>query len=557
MTAKRSADGESPSASSTFLPQFRRSRRASIASLSSTSQIGKEVLAETLDQIHNAASQSDTLTTFNEYTTPPSSSAATETKGITSELQGGLSGLYSRLRASVGNVKDSTSTASDENIEEDASTKSLLFAPSPTPTRQTFDGVQSSNTSVLSGGTGHVITGDRQNMQEKLSAEGKLQERAWKQKPLHLSAGMVSRGSSASNIALRSPVGVPVAAAAAKLAVAEVNVNAVKDRDTIVQIDGGNQKATKVSLKPFVESRIEAQLSGATVQSGSLSIGETKVSPSVVSKPVMSGSATTATPEPSQKLSGNRDNVQAALPSPAGVSQDASYHRVPSGPDSHETLKTQKSLNASASWEAEPRKSAGPGAAEASTPESIVMSKTNPDSPSANLKHRGYQNIDLPLPKAIGPQFSSQSRTPDVSLTRTSSDATAPTLIHASRHRYSTQDRNSGFSEEFPGRAQPKGSRSTNAGLPPIRNKVLSREYWMRDENAKDCFYCGDPFSTFRRKHHCSKYRSMLSTPICRFVDAFQEHVVRFLMRSVLLYFLDLPLANQGRYVFANNAKAY
>lgn len=25
----------------------------------------------------------------------------------------------------------------------------------------------------------------------------------------------------------------------------------------------------------------------------------------------------------------------------------------------------------------------------------------------------------------------------------------------------------------------------------------------MRDENAKDCFHCGEPFSTFRRKHHC------------------------------------------------------
>lgn len=33
--------------------------------------------------------------------------------------------------------------------------------------------------------------------------------------------------------------------------------------------------------------------------------------------------------------------------------------------------------------------------------------------------------------------------------------------------------------------------------------KLLGREYWMRDENAKDCFNCGDAFSTFRRKHHC------------------------------------------------------
>lgn len=36
-----------------------------------------------------------------------------------------------------------------------------------------------------------------------------------------------------------------------------------------------------------------------------------------------------------------------------------------------------------------------------------------------------------------------------------------------------------------------------------MRNKILAKELWMRDENAKDCFYCGDTFSAFRRKHHC------------------------------------------------------
>ncbi|CAR30559.1 1-phosphatidylinositol-3-phosphate 5-kinase [Lachancea thermotolerans CBS 6340] len=32
---------------------------------------------------------------------------------------------------------------------------------------------------------------------------------------------------------------------------------------------------------------------------------------------------------------------------------------------------------------------------------------------------------------------------------------------------------------------------------------VLSKEYWMKDESAKDCFSCAKPFTTFRRKHHC------------------------------------------------------
>jgi len=36
-----------------------------------------------------------------------------------------------------------------------------------------------------------------------------------------------------------------------------------------------------------------------------------------------------------------------------------------------------------------------------------------------------------------------------------------------------------------------------------LKRRVVSKEFWMKDENARDCFYCGDAFSTFRRKHHC------------------------------------------------------
>jgi len=36
-----------------------------------------------------------------------------------------------------------------------------------------------------------------------------------------------------------------------------------------------------------------------------------------------------------------------------------------------------------------------------------------------------------------------------------------------------------------------------------LKQRILSRDFWMKDENAKVCFGCGDGFSTFRRKHHC------------------------------------------------------
>jgi 1-phosphatidylinositol-3-phosphate 5-kinase len=45
-----------------------------------------------------------------------------------------------------------------------------------------------------------------------------------------------------------------------------------------------------------------------------------------------------------------------------------------------------------------------------------------------------------------------------------------------------------------------------------MKNKVLAKELWMRDETAKECFYCGEAFSTFRRKHHCRKCSKIQNT---------------------------------------------
>ncbi|CCE61308.1 hypothetical protein TPHA_0A02260 [Tetrapisispora phaffii CBS 4417] len=35
------------------------------------------------------------------------------------------------------------------------------------------------------------------------------------------------------------------------------------------------------------------------------------------------------------------------------------------------------------------------------------------------------------------------------------------------------------------------------------QERILLKEYWMKDENARECFICGKSFNTFRRKHHC------------------------------------------------------
>src|SRR5580700_7400782 len=92
-------DSQHVSTSGLLLP---RSRRGSVASITGSPQVDKEQLAHALDAIHNSASQSETLTTFNEFASPPASSSSVEPKGIAGELlQNGLSGLYSRFRGAV------------------------------------------------------------------------------------------------------------------------------------------------------------------------------------------------------------------------------------------------------------------------------------------------------------------------------------------------------------------------------------------------------------------------------------------------------------------------
>src|SRR4051812_262085 len=93
----------SPSASSIFLPLGRISRRNSKSSLND--QVDRDTLNEALDHIHTAASNSQSLTVFNDYTNPPAPSSASEGKGLAEELQGGLSGLYNKIIASVSGTK--------------------------------------------------------------------------------------------------------------------------------------------------------------------------------------------------------------------------------------------------------------------------------------------------------------------------------------------------------------------------------------------------------------------------------------------------------------------
>jgi len=59
----------------------------------------------------------------------------------------------------------------------------------------------------------------------------------------------------------------------------------------------------------------------------------------------------------------------------------------------------------------------------------------------------------------------------------------------------------------IPGTTTDEGDpEAINASLELMKSRVMSREFWMADDICKECFLCGDPFSAFRRKHHCRMY---------------------------------------------------
>ncbi|KAI0049301.1 hypothetical protein FA95DRAFT_1677695 [Auriscalpium vulgare] len=48
-----------------------------------------------------------------------------------------------------------------------------------------------------------------------------------------------------------------------------------------------------------------------------------------------------------------------------------------------------------------------------------------------------------------------------------------------------------------------KRSASVSKVIRRLRGEGLSRDYWMDDENCKECYDCKSVFTTWRRKHHC------------------------------------------------------
>ncbi len=525
MGSKSLRDGDSPSASSFLLPQLRHSRRGSLASLSSANQLDKEALSQALDHIHSTASQTESLTTFNEYTSPPASSSGPDTKGIASELQGGFSGLYSRFRASVGNVKDIVNLGAEDVTVENASLKSpraATYSPKPL-SKHVFEsarGPSSSNSTIQAAsapGSG------RQSPLGSVETEGEQQETRQNLKQSTRSVASVStsaKSATGSLAALKSPVTLNQAAQpnTTSPAWADVNISVVKrvgassDPVSAAKITSPTepQRMSRSSrgqsnlAEPSAQGGVEApgptlsegpvsrnsSLGGLKHQGDGLAYNDANSASKSFDKPGVVGlrAASTDSVRPFPDLEDGHDETVFAA---TGSSSDAKITHM-GGPT---MVVTSYGIGENDTFNV-PDGNGTKGA--------IVNNVT--------ATGEGYQHRKLPLHKTMAPPLITRSHSSNLSMSRASSSDpeslnTSPLpkrsrKIPAGPHEaLPTQSNN--FQNTIPA-ATHRDSRTMNV-FSQVKNKVLNKEYWMKDENARDCFYCGDSFSTFRRKHHCSK----------------------------------------------------
>lgn len=504
-------DGGSPSSSISIIPQLRASRRASFASLSNSSQIDKETLSQALDEIHTSASRSEALTAFNEYTSPPPSSSGPDSKGIAGDLQGGLAGLYTRFRASVGNVRDKVSIGGDSAVGQvSAETKPGRSTQSPTPSSRT--GIESSKagTSSINNIAGIPVA----NPEQQPPTGTRLAEPVQNEEDGEVKLPKIStNGANASSkslvgslTTLKSP---PTSITHAPLpktltpTLASVNVSAVQQPDSHViqstnirdegidnarytnhdagrrRVQNGNSKLSAAN-SPSVEPAARGTISESKEREGDVAL--------VYANNEDGGK---------QRLS-NQISEETVQPFPSVEIEDFDESVIASSSDGEDGRNSSLRMSKS----------------EVHDEDDIFRTTDGKPERSQSGSTAKYQHLEIPLRKGLAPPVVTKSQARISAISPASSGSITGSFINASPGQQSLDQRSR--VDDLPQIDSailrkpniPDQSPHSLHGAPQIKGKALSKQFWMKDENAKDCFYCGDPFSTFRRKHHCSKHPS-------------------------------------------------
>ncbi|KAJ5748617.1 uncharacterized protein N7511_010313 [Penicillium nucicola] len=523
MDSQQAQGSRSPSESSVSLPLGRRRSFSSMA----TTQTDRESMNTALDHIHNTAYQSESLTLFEEFTSPPLPSSASDEKGLSEELQGGLSGLYSRFRTSVGGVRDIVSGGkpTDKIVAESSAARSpaserSLVKPASDPASSSADHLSSQPASLQGSRLQSPVIATFQSQQDPLPSTA-----TGRRSRISSKSGSVSSKTSIPPSPGIKPGIAPLTKATGAAVATEP---AIIQRHANVMGEPYHSRSSSVNV-PF-QAPFPGLHSAESTSIGSkdgpvdLSLSQTSslLSQNLSNSPVLSGKmhdshedqcqsnpkelhvSATHTPDNQSRKSVSTDPQRPS----ENVSQNAtlrnSKQAEPIQDHVFQRLGDRSNSRTSSRYD-EPRASIS-ASASISKLSSRDDSAYQPDKTSTKAAPVSREGTEAnEPPKIIVPDQSSDKkvparsgRLPGYDMSRTSTAGTVTTI--SSLPPLKTKI------DQVTNRP-PQPRRQLTAGgdgvLSQLRNKLLSKDFWMRDENAKDCFHCSDPFTTFRRKHHC------------------------------------------------------
>ncbi|KAJ6196762.1 phosphatidylinositol-4-phosphate 5-kinase [Bipolaris maydis] len=384
-------------------------------------------LQPSLNQLHATASRSDTLTTFDDFTVPPAPSVVGEPKGI-DLVQGGFSGLYSRLRASVGGARDQPQDGHGSIASKTAT---------PPSSRH---GVTNSSPGTTSVSSPIVASGPSSRLQSPATAT-------------FAEALPPSRDSNISSTTITSKASISTTRSRPSIAPTLDTVSASRQDDAYV--------LSPVSTHSKAHGTSHTDLPRSNTPRDLAHQDDDDIDDEGMATTGLEGSASDG----------------ARFKNGADVSRD-SLSRVTSRADSQ----YQPPRSAASKARDQLEKSAEAAQANHATGNSQSSShKPEPQRPP--LLSVGPSHLP-------GYHLSRASSSDGLSSAATTSTIRTPTVPPIEEIQRRTQ-------------AAPAGQSAARSTFTQMRRKILDREFWMRDENAKACFNCGDAFTTFRRKHHC------------------------------------------------------
>ncbi|OBT82391.1 hypothetical protein VE02_08499 [Pseudogymnoascus sp. 03VT05] len=469
MSSQDSPQNSSSSRMMASLPSGLRSRRGSLASLGGSSQVDKEQLTQALDAIHNTASHSETLTTFNEFASPPSSSSGVESKGIAGELmQNGLSGLYSRFRGVVGGPKDKGHQPVAKNS----------FDSRERPSTQGQDlSTSSTNSSVrtiareelsVNDSTSEVVSdsplGQPAIISTSTTPSGSSSQLYQSSKASTQFTPTTAKALLSSRPGMTPRIESTAALAAAPTTTIPVNIVASEDRESVA--DTSKEPGESDSVNHFMIRRTNhVPLRAHPIEDSDVFDIQHSDAPN---------------PEQSHGPGG--------LPSTIGlITSLGAGHEIPTIEGPEETSATSSRRSAKSSQR--------PLDAHAALSANHTSQKLN--RPTAIDR---FSQSHLPGYQPSRASSTERSVTETSPVNTSTRNSINQELFYADESHHG---RPAGASRT-PGSTLNEGEPDVvNARLEQMRKQVLSKEFWMADEICKECFLCGDPFTAFRRKHHC------------------------------------------------------